>query len=360
MKLKFSGLPARQKLIWAVDEADFHALLAPYHFELPEELIASHPLPERDASRLLVVNRQDFSIREEKFRALPELLSEKDLLVFNRTRVSFRRLKMTCGTQTFEPLLIELIDGKWHALVARAARLKTGKRLVHESSGLVLVARGRAQEKVILEAENPPENWEAFFAEFGDVPIPPYFNRASTREDRERYNTIFAAAAGSIAAPTAGLHFTEDLMNRLAQRGISSAFVELSIGTGTFAPLRAQNFEENRLHKEDYSISEEAAAGIAGAARVISVGTTTLRALESVMRSRGQIQAGAYSTELFIRPPDQIHSVQGLITNFHLPESSLFMLVCAFAGRELMQDAYARAVRDRFRFFSYGDAMLII
>lgn len=359
-EIKILWPSGRRKLLWIVDEAEFRARLAPFHFDLPEDLIAAHPLPERDLSRLLVVHRQDGSIREEPFRALPDLLSPRDLLVFNRTRVSFRRLKLVCGTRVYEPLLIELIDGKWHALTVRAARLKEGARLIHEASGLVFIVRGRAQEKVVFEAENPPRDWEAFFAEFGDVPIPPYLNRASTAEDRERYNTIFAGEAGSIAAPTAGLHFTEAVMNGLAAREIDRTFVELSIGTGTFAPLRAQNFEDNRLHREHYRITEEAAHRILTAPRVIAVGTTTLRALESTVRAKDRVEPGEYSTEIFLRPPDQIRSVQGLITNFHLPESSLFMLVCAFAGTDLMQEAYARAVRGRMRFYSYGDAMLII
>lgn len=359
VKLKFSGFHSAGRQSWAVDEAEFRDLLALYHFELPEELIASHPLPARDASRLLVVERKTSSMREESFRDLADLLSQGDTLVFNQTRVSFRRLKLKSGARSYEPLLLEQVDGMWHALVAKASRLKEGTELFHET-GLVFRARGRSSEKIVLEAMNPPTDWEAFFAEYGDVPIPPYLNRPSDPEDRVRYNTVFASSPASVAAPTAGLHFTEDTLESLRKRGIETAFVELAIGTGTFAPLRLKNFEENRLHREFYSIAESAAKTIARAGSIVAVGTTTLRALESTLRQRGRIEPGAYSTEIFIRPPDQMTSANGLITNFHLPESSLFMLVCAFAGTELMKEAYRKAVLDRFRFFSYGDAMLII
>lgn len=343
-----------------MDEAEFRALLALYHFELPEELIARHPLASRDASRLLVVDRNTGSLREHSFRDLPHLLSASDTLVFNQTRVSFRRLQLTAGHRKYEPLLLEMVDGMWHALVAKASRLKEGTALLHEPSGIVFYARGRSNEKVILEAGNPPTDWEEFFAAFGDVPIPPYLGRQSNSEDKIRYNTVFASSPSSVAAPTAGLHFTESTLQALRAQGVQTAFVELAIGTGTFAPLRPRNFEENRLHTETYSVSEAAANTIAAAGRLTAVGTTTLRALESTLRQRGKIAAGSYSTEIFLRPPDQVRSVQALITNFHLPESSLFMLVCAFAGTELMQEAYRKAVLDGFRFFSYGDAMFII
>lgn len=344
----------------AVDDVSFQELLAPYNFELPEELIAKHPLPERHASRLLVVQRTHRSIEASQFESLPRRLARGDLIVFNDTRVSFRRLKLRQGAREFEPLLLEFREGEWHALVRRAARLKAGSTLLHEPSGTLFRMSGRSDEKVKLKPENPPPDWEEFFQQYGDVPIPPYLNRASTPEDRTRYNTVFAAKPGSVAAPTAGLHFTPEIFERLKEAGIEHTFVNLEIGTGTFAPLKPENFAQNRLHTERFSISEGAAEMLEKSGRIIAAGTTALRALESVKRQKGRFECGDFETNLFLRPPDTARSLHGLITNFHLPESSLFMLVCAFAGTELMQAAYKKAVQERFRFYSYGDAMLII
>lgn len=342
-------------------DAEFQAVLEEYSFDLPEDLIARHPPRERDAARLLLVDPVRGEFREESFRNLPNLLQPRDCLVLNRSKVSFRRLHVQRRDRTFEPLFCSMKEGAWRVLVYGAAKLKTGDELRHESGRLFKVI-GRDEDFVLLEPDVDwsRESWEDFFERFGRVPIPPYFGREDNEEDRIRYRTIYGQSGESLAAPTAGLHFTQEILDRLALKQIDVGALDLHVGFGTFAPLKPWNFEQHRLHLESFEIDDSCATAIENASRVIAVGTTTARALESVTRRHGKIQKANEDTDLFIFPPDSLKSVQGLITNFHLPSSSLFMLVCAFGGRQLMHRAYQFAIEQRFRFFSYGDAMMIL
>ncbi len=340
---------------------EFEQFLSEYAFDLPDELIARRPSAQRDASRLLVVDPAAGNFRESNIRSLPGLLRTGDCLVLNRSRVSFRRLELDRSGRTFTPLFVSLKGNVWRALVFGAAKLKPLDRLAHRS-GESFIVRGREEEFVLLEAEQfrSEDEWERFFEEFGRVPLPPYLGREDDADDRSRYRTVFGEKPGSLAAPTAGLHFTDDLIARLIGSGIKTAYLDLQVGFGTFAPLKPWNVETRRLHEENFEIDETCSKEVNAAARVIAVGTTTARVLETIRRKTGRIEPAAGKTDLFLFPPDRPLAFEGLLTNFHLPSSSLFMLVCAFAGKDLMRRAYEYAVDQRFRFFSYGDAMLIL
>ncbi len=347
---------------WPVD-------LAPYHFDLPDELIARYPVTPPDSSRLLYLS-SDAQISHHIFRELPALLQEDDVIIFNRTKVSRRRLflKRQSGA-SIEVLFLERLQNPslWRCMARKAGRLKLQEELVGRDLRFRVVDRDGPL--TILEARkqgglawNTDDEAEQFFEADGQPPIPPYLNRPAEAIDYDRYQTIFAQKTGSVAAPTAGLHFTPELMDRLSRRH-TIAFIDLTIGYGTFAPLQEEHFKSKRLHTERFNIPPET-ADILGQARrdsrrVVAVGTTTLRALESVLRQAGQFQAGSYETDIFLHPPDRIDSCQALITNFHLPASSLFLLVCAFGGTERLKKAYATAIAQRYRFYSYGDAMLL-
>jgi S-adenosylmethionine:tRNA ribosyltransferase-isomerase len=343
-----------------------------FDFDLPEELIAQEPAPSRDQSRLLVLGRATGALEIAVFAELERWLAPGDLLVVNDTRVFPARLlgRREPGSGRVELLLVrDEGEGVWEALARPAARVRPGDR-VHFGEGpeqleaLVLERREGGRRAVRFVGEGPLwprlERW-------GQTPLPPYIRRAGDAEprlDRERYQTIYARERGAIAAPTAGLHFTSELLARLEALGVRTAAITLHVGYGTFQPVRVERVEEHRVEPERYSISEDAARAVNSArahgGRVVAVGTTTTRALESAVDEDGRVRPGAGEAELFIRPGYCFRAVDGLVTNFHLPRSSLLMLVAAFAGRERVLDAYRRAIAERFRFYSYGDAMLIV
>lgn len=331
---------------------------AEFHYDLPTELIAQQPLPERSASRLLVV-RGD-SRKDRTFADLPRLLKANDLLILNDTRVIRARLRGRKPTGGQVEMLLERITGTRTATAQiRASRSPAdGTELtLANGSGARVLGRHGPLYRLEFNADIEP-----LLEAHGEVPLPPYIRRRAAPEDRDRYQTVYARDDGSVAAPTAGLHFDAELLQALREHGVETAFLTLHVGIGTFTPVRTRRIEDHRLHSEWCRITPELCAQIQRArqqgSRVVAVGTTTVRALESAAAD-GLLQPFDGETSLYIRPGYRFHVVDALITNFHLPESSLLMLVCAFAGRERMLAAYRYAVTQRYRFFSYGDAMLI-
>jgi S-adenosylmethionine:tRNA ribosyltransferase-isomerase len=411
-------------------------LVSDFHFELPEELIAQEALADRAASRLLHV--RSGALSDRTFREFPELLRADDLVVFNNTRVFPARLFGRRGGLPFsgenqnphvsqsqrdmghplsdvgagnsgrvEVLLTRQVlrePNEWECLVRPGKKIGVGERLVFGEQGELqaeVISRGEFGERRIRfgiptsraknaremghplsphEADSPAaDDFFGLIEKIGHVPLPPYIGRADSAGDRERYQTVYARERGSVAAPTAGLHFTAEILERMRERGIETAEVTLHVGLGTFQPVRVEQVEEHRLHSEEYSISEEASEKINRARRegrrIVAVGTTTVRTLEyaalqsenphfsRTQRARngapGEIRAGAGEANIFIYPGYQFRVVGALLTNFHLPESTLLMLVCALGGKENVMRAYAHAVREQYRFYSYGDCMLV-
>ncbi|HZR10395.1 MAG TPA: tRNA preQ1(34) S-adenosylmethionine ribosyltransferase-isomerase QueA [Myxococcales bacterium] len=327
-----------------------------FDYPLPEELIAQEPLPERDASRLLVLPRRSGPVRHAMVRDLPALLRAGDVLVVNDARVIPARLhghKEGSGGKV-ELLLVEpLAGGDWLALGQASKPLRQGARVTVMGSAIEIVQVREDGEMVVRLPVEGDALW-SFLDRAGEVPLPPYIRRPPVETDRERYQTVFARERGAVAAPTAGLHFTPALIEALAGRGVEVARITLHVGPGTFLPVRARRVEDHRMHRERYFVPEEAAQAVARAGRVVAVGTTALRTLEA---SGGK--AGPGATDLFIAPGYEFRIVDALFTNFHLPKSTLLMLVAAFAGLDRIRDAYREAIAQRYRFFSYGDAMLI-
>ena len=399
-----------------------HDPAADYHFELPDRLIAAYPPTERGDSRLLVVQPGPEPgrplLQDRMFRELPTLLRSGDLLVTNDTRVSQRRVRLRRATgASIEALFLNPVpdaaNGGWMCLVRGLKKLRPGEILLSadpspdespggqtqtDETGVTAGDPGNQRGAVGTPSPNPnsdtafefvqalsdgkailrpiharrpdawerPEDAEDFFQARGEVPIPPYLGRAAEELDRQRYQTVYARKAGSVAAPTAGLHFTRDIIEEIEKKGVDFAALELEIGYGTFAPLTPEQFQTGRLHRERYALPQElverlnAAPAVSGSGRRLAVGTTTLRALEANHRAFGRFQAGAgFEAELFLRPPDRITTVDALITNFHLPGSSLVMLVACMLEREDLMAAYRHAIENEYRFFSYGDAMLV-
>jgi S-adenosylmethionine:tRNA ribosyltransferase-isomerase len=347
-------------------------LVSDFDFDLPDELIAQQPAP-RGTSRLLTLDRATGTISHGVVGDLAALLKPHDLLVVNDTRVIAARLlghRVPSGGAV-ECLLLGRAAGEdtWDALVHPGQKLKPGALMRFEGPGGALMAevlerRFHGRRRIRLWPD-PPADVDRLIDALGHVPLPPYIKRPDTASDRERYQTVFSRVRGSIAAPTAGLHFTPALLDALSARGIDRESITLHVGYGTFKPVRTDLVEAHVVDAEPYEISKSAACAIERARhdgrRVIAVGTTTTRALEDAAnRSSGRVQAGAGIAELFIFPGVSFQVIGGLLTNFHLPKSSLLMLVSAFAGRERVLAAYAEAVRMRYRFYSYGDAMLII
>ena len=332
--------------------------LADFDYDLPPELIAQTPLAARDSSRLLEVSGQ--RLQHHAFSDLPDLLQPGDLLVFNDTKVIPARLlgaKPTGGA--VEILLVKPLGGARFEAMARG-KLREGMRIAIADDFAVHIEAvlGGGFHRVALQAE------DAFAAldKYGHLPLPPYIRREDNAQDRHVYQTMFATYAGSAAAPTAGLHFTPALVARLHARGIATAQVTLHVGPGTFLPVREEAEEDitkHTMHSEWYRLSEECAAAVAKAKRVIAVGTTAMRTLESVALARGRVEACEGETQLYVTPGFHFRVVQGMVTNFHLPRSTLLILVSAFAGFETIRAAYAEAIARRYRFFSYGDAMLL-
>jgi S-adenosylmethionine:tRNA ribosyltransferase-isomerase len=337
-----------------------------YDFALPRELIAQHPLAERDASRLMVVNRATQEISHHVFRDVADLIAPADVLVVNRTRVMRARLLGTraSGAPAEILLLKPLGDGRYEAMVSPGGKLRPGRR-VDIAPGFVaeiLEITERRTRIVRLTSDTLP--LDAAIERFGHVPLPPYMERADSAEDVDRYQTVFARESGSVAAPTAGLHFTDALLDRLAATGAARAEVLLHVGAGTFKPVEVDDPAEHVMHEEWYSISDDTARTInerrAAGGKVWAVGTTSVRTLESAAGDDGRIRPGEAETRIFIRPPYRFRAVDRLVTNFHLPRSTLIMLVAAFAGYDLTMRAYETAIAERYRFYSYGDAMAIL
>jgi S-adenosylmethionine:tRNA ribosyltransferase-isomerase len=346
--------------------------LSEFDFELPQELIAQQPLEPRDQARMLVVNRKAGNWRDSNFAELPTILSSNDVLVINNTRVFPARLmghrvvKGEAGAKVEVLLVRRLADNEWEVMAKPGRALPTGAQLEFgvgklQAEVIAIFPDGRRAVRFAT-----PGNLDQVIDEIGNTPLPPYIKREydeAVRLDEPRYQTIYAKARGAIAAPTAGLHFTERIFAELKARGVAVIEITHHVGAATFQPVRVDKIEEHRIEAESYEISDAVAATLneakATGKRIIAVGTTTTRALESAVVENGIIQAGNKSTALFIYPGHQFRAIDALITNFHLPQSSLLMLVSALAGRELMLNAYRHAVRQRYRFYSYGDCMFL-
>ena len=331
-----------------------------FTFELPPDLIAQVPLAERSASRLLVLDGRSGALQDRHFTDLPALLDPRDLLVFNDTRVVPARVYGSKPTGGRVELFLERAVGERRALVQMRASKAIGPGLQVTTPGGGVTVVGRQDDLWEVEL---PDDVLAFFEAHGQMPLPPYIARVADASDRDRYQSLFARVPGAVAAPTASLHFDAPLLQALAQRGLHTAQVTLHVGAGTFQPLRVDDVSQHVMHAERYHVSEALVQAVADCrargGRVVAVGTTVLRALEAAAAA-GQLQSGHGETRLFITPGFTFRVVDALVTNFHLPESTLLMLVSAFAGRDAVLAAYAHAVRERYRFFSYGDAMLML
>ncbi len=344
-------------------------LLSDFDYDLPLELIAQEPVRERTSSRLLVVDRATEHLSHHGFSDLVHLLPESCLLVLNDTRVFPARLrgrKESGGV--VEVLLLCRANGEgecWEVLCKGGQNLRAGARLYFPSGvqgdWVEAPCEGRGVLRFFYHGD-----FSVVLEKIGEIPLPPYIKRAvgGRAEDRERYQTVYAHQVGAVAAPTAGLHFTDELLAALRQRGVETLFVTLHVGAGTFQPIRVEEVERHQMEEEEYELNEHAVERITAAQlsgrKIIAVGTTTTRALESAATEEGIVQAGRRRTRLFMYPGYHFKIIDGLITNFHLPRSTLFLLVSAFASRTLMLKAYSEAITQRYRFYSYGDAMLIL
>jgi S-adenosylmethionine:tRNA ribosyltransferase-isomerase len=345
-----------------------------FDFDLPADLIAQEPAAQRSAARLLHLDRSTGSIAHSTTGELPKLLQPGDVVVVNNTRVFPARLigRRVPSGGAVECLLIRRLGtpspGLWEALVHPGQKLKPGARVLFEGVHTLhaeILERRFFGRRVIRLWTDDGSAVDAAIDAIGHVPLPPYIKRADTVDDRDRYQTVFARSRGSVAAPTAGLHFTGSLLDALAARGVMVAEITLHVGYGTFQPVRVDRVEDHRLEAERYAIDDSAALlvnrALAEGRRVLAVGTTTTRTLEAVAHAHdGRIVACEGATDLFIYPGFEFRVIRGLLTNFHLPRSSLLMLVAAFAGHDRVRDAYAAAIEAKYRFYSYGDAMLIL
>jgi S-adenosylmethionine:tRNA ribosyltransferase-isomerase len=360
-------------------------LVSDFNFVLPEELIAQEPLSDRAASRLLHLNRSSGQLRDSQFRDFPDLLKPDDLVVFNNTRVFPARLFGRRSGSRAQPLSdsnpasrdflrgqIEVLltrqlssdPNEWECLVRPGRKIGVGEHLFfgpEDELQAEVMARDSFGERRIRFAAVP--DFFAAVERIGHVPLPPYIDRSDNPADRQRYQTVYARERGSVAAPTAGLHFTPESLARLKARGIETAEVTLHVGLGTFQPVREERVEDHKLHREAYSISTEAASAINRALdagrRVVAIGTTTVRTLEYSAAKSGRVQPGSGEADIFIYPGYEFKVVSAMLTNFHLPQSTLLMLVCAFGGQQKVLEAYGHAVAERYRFYSYGDCMFV-
>jgi S-adenosylmethionine:tRNA ribosyltransferase-isomerase len=351
--------------------------VADFDFELPPELIAQEPPAQRGQSRMLVMDRATGDLRDSSFAEFPSLLRPGDLLVLNDSRVIPARLyarrtlrrEREKPTGRIEVMLTEPAgENRWHALVRPGRKVAIGERLVFPAANGDLVLKAEVLERGqfgdrLIEFE-PVNDFFAVLEQIGHMPLPPYIHRNDAASDRERYQTVYSREKGSVAAPTAGLHFTPEMLASVSALGVEVAHVTLHVGLGTFAPIRVENVDEVRLHRERYTLSAATAAALNRARtenrRIVAVGTTVVRTLEAVaQKSGGTIDAHSGETSIFISPGFQFQVVNALLTNFHLPQSSLLMLVGAFAGREHVLAAYRHAVQQGYRFFSYGDCMFL-
>ncbi|WP_077621384.1 tRNA preQ1(34) S-adenosylmethionine ribosyltransferase-isomerase QueA [Sediminibacillus massiliensis] len=337
-----------------------------FDFHLPEELIAQTPLKDRSASRLLVLDKQEEQLSHKHFSDITEFLRPGDCLVLNNTRVLPARLygsKLDTGAKIEVLLLHQQEQDEWEVLVKPAKKIKTGS--------VITFGEGKLKATCLEEQDHGGRilkfEYEGIFLEvlneLGEMPLPPYIKEQLP--DRERYQTVYAEEEGSAAAPTAGLHFTNELLEKIKAMGVEVAFITLHVGLGTFRPVSVDSIEEHEMHAEFYHMSQETAYQLnrikQGDGRIISVGTTSTRTLETITRdNHGEFKASSGWTDIFIYPPYEFTAIDGLITNFHLPKSTLIMLVSALAGKDFVLRAYEEAVAERYRFFSFGDAMLII
>ena len=338
--------------------------LSDFDYDLPPELIAQHPASRRDASRLLTLDRSNGAVGETTVATIASRFRAGDLLVLNDTRVIPARLKgQKESGGAAEVFLVRRVPGDaeiWSCLIKASKSPKDGTRIIlPEGVTATVVSREEGEWQVLFQGCDDFMRW---LEGAGSMPLPPYIKRAPAGEDLERYQTVFAREKGAVAAPTAGLHFTPEILDEIRGRGVEIAPVTLHVGLGTFMPVRVEELSRHTMHRELYRIPEATARAIrrtrSAGGRVVALGTTSLRALEHAAAS-GELAAGEREADLFILPGYRFRVVDALITNFHLPKSTLFMLVCAFAGKEVMLDAYREAVERRFRFFSYGDAMFI-
>ena len=333
-----------------------------FDFFLPDELIARYPLPERSASRLLYVDGPARSIQDRLFAELPEFFRPGDLLVFNDTRVIKARLRGEKPTGGKVEGLVERVLSEREALLFMRASKSPKPGMVLRFAGCLDVLVLDRQDDLFRVAFDPAHTVLEWLERCGEVPLPPYMERAAESADDDRYQTIYARDPGAVAAPTAGLHFDEAMLARLAAAGVEAAFVTLHVGAGTFQPVRVEVVADHKMHTERYVIPPETVAAVEAArardGRICAVGTTALRALESAAQGRALL-AGEGETDIFITPGYRFRVVERMVTNFHLPKSTLLMLVSAFGGTDLLRQAYAHAVQSGYRFFSYGDAMLI-
>jgi S-adenosylmethionine:tRNA ribosyltransferase-isomerase len=348
-------------------------LISEFDYDLPVELIAREPAHPRDASRMMVLDTISGQTSNSKFNALPDFLNPTDVLVLNDTKVirarTLARLERTTGTSReievfFAEPLRESTGSLWQVLCKPGRRIRPHDRAVFGSGELI----GVFQENLggdlhVLELQSS-EPISEILERIGRIPLPPYLDRSESTADQKDYQTVFAAHAGAVAAPTAGLHFTEESITAIRARGVTIATITLHVGIGTFLPIRTERAEEHLLRPERFEISQSTAELLNSALRdnrrVVAVGTTTTRTLEYMMREYGQIRPGAGKTDLYILPGFQFRITGALLTNFHLPRSTLLMLVSAFAGRDTIRTAYKKAIEERYRFYSYGDCMLIL
>jgi S-adenosylmethionine:tRNA ribosyltransferase-isomerase len=336
-----------------------------FDYELPPALIAQEPLPDRAASRLLVLDRASGTIQHRRFADLLGLIQPQDVLVLNASRVIPARLHGTRDSGASAELLLVSPepDGTWLALGRPGGKLKPGRRVTFgaDSAAEIVEVIGGGMRRVRFTGALDAA---ATLAKYGEVPLPPYIQRAPTPADRERYQTVYAEHDGSVAAPTAGLHFTPALLSEIKKKGTAVVTLDLHVGPGTFKPVEVEDLTGHQMHAESYTVSEAAAGTInarrAAGGAVWAVGTTVVRTLETVADAAGRIRAATGETRAFFYPPYAFKAVDRLVTNFHLPRSTLLMLVCAFGGHEQVMKAYAEAVRETYRFYSYGDAMAVI
>lgn len=339
-----------------------------FDYYLPEEQIAQHPADKRDQSRLLVVDRNTDKLEHRHFYDILEYLNPGDCLIMNNSKVIPARLfgvKEITGAKVEFLLIKRIKDDIWEAMVRPGKKLHVGDRVSFAEDGELsakIIEHGEGGTRIVsFEYEG---DFHELLDRIGKIPLPPYIERDSDEEDKERYQTVYCKEEGSVAAPTAGLHFTEELMEKVRQKGVKIAYVTLHVGIGTFRPVKCETIEEHKMHFEEYEIDEENAAiinetKIAGG-RIISVGTTSTRTVESAATADGTVIAGRGNTDIFIYPGYQFKVIDSLITNFHLPKSTLLMLVSALYNRENILAVYKEAVEQKYRFFSYGDAMLIL
>jgi S-adenosylmethionine:tRNA ribosyltransferase-isomerase len=343
--------------------------LSDFDYQLPEELIAQQPLEQRDASRMMILSRETQTVEDSRFELFPEYIRAGDVVVVNNTRVFPARLmgqRDPSGGRVEVLLVREVEPSIWEALVRPAHRLRDGARLRFGDSDLRATVLERSEKGLLFLRFEGDQQLELLLDEQGQMPLPPYIRRPSgaSDQDRERYQTVFARERGAIAAPTAGLHFTPQVIEALRARDARVVEITLHVGYGTFEPVRVEDIERHRVAPEFFQVEEEAAEAInegrSQGGRVFAIGTTTTRALESAVNAVGKIEAGARETELTITPGYKFRITDALLTNFHLPRSSLLLLVAAYAGRDFTLEGYRHAVAERYRFYSYGDCMFVI